>query len=69
MINTSKFNTERRKSGVTIPMICEALDLCENAVYYKIKGERGQFDINEATKLCRLMNITDPQKIVDIFLS
>lgn len=67
MTNTKKLNEVIKKSGLKKKYIAEQLGRTPNALALKIDGTN-EFTCGEVSKLCRILNITDPAEIYTLFL-
>lgn len=57
-----KLEYERKKSGKTIEMICEELNISRSAYYRKCNG-KSEFTQGEIQKLCDILNLSSPMGI------
>ncbi len=68
MINTRKLKSAIVEAGFTQIALSKKLNISANSLSSKINGH-SKFNIDEATELCKLLNIVDDTKKVCIFLS
>ena len=68
MINTLLLKAAIVEAGYTQASLSKKLDMSENTLSAKINGH-SKFFIDEATAICKLLNITDEKKKVQIFLA
>lgn len=54
--------------GMTVTSLAEAIDMKPKTLYNKLNGN-SQFTVDEAIKICNVLNINDAGKKASIFLS
>lgn len=68
MINSRMLKATIVEAGFTQVALAKKLNISPNSLSSKING-RAKFDIDEATKLCDILNINEDKKKVNIFLA
>lgn len=68
MINTRKLKSAIVEAGYTQETLSKKMNMSANSLSSKING-RSKFNIDEATQICKLLNINNDSQKVSIFLA
>ena len=67
VLNKNALRGKIAESGLTQGKVADAIGISPNTFTRKISGKR-DFTVSEIDKLCLVLNISDPQQKVNIFL-
>lgn len=67
MVNTLKLKAAITEAGYTQATLAQKLEMSPNTLSSKVIG-KAKFDIDEATRICELLNIDDGATKAAIFL-
>ena len=68
-MNRPKLLEEIQKAGTSQRQLAIKMGIRPSTFCYKTKDQWSGFSLAEARELCDLLQITDPNKIVEIFFS